>query len=289
MKAKGKYNGYVTILLFALAATLLIFSTVGSSRAALTYISDYYQAEVEMQDIGVALLENGTSVASRTYNDTRAEFGWDVGGDRKLLTRLVPLDGSDATEDAMIVPGKVYQEELAVQNTGTIDSYVRVSIYRYWVDQGVDPSTGTAQHRTDLNPEFIRLSIPARDTNAPNNGWVWDADAETTERTVLYRQAILPCAEGSNVSATFADKISVDDEALYSQLDAEQKTVVETLPDGTTQTTYYTYYTYDGAVFVLQVDVDAVQTHNAYAAIQSAWGLTRDKVDALGIVIPAIN
>ena len=38
-------------------------------------------------------------------------------------------------------------------------------------------------------------------------------------------------------------------------------------------TTITTTYEYDGALFVLEVTVDAVQTHNAKDAIKSAWGV----------------
>ena len=34
-----------------------------------------------------------------------------------------------------------------------------------------------------------------------------------------------------------------------------------------------TTYDYDGARFTLEVQVDAVQTHNAADAIKSAWGV----------------
>ena len=38
-------------------------------------------------------------------------------------------------------------------------------------------------------------------------------------------------------------------------------------------TTITTTYEYDGAQFVLEASVDAVQTHNAQSAIKSAWGV----------------
>ena len=46
-------------LLFPLSAVLLLMSTVGSTRAALTYYSDNYGVQVEVAGIGVTLLENG--------------------------------------------------------------------------------------------------------------------------------------------------------------------------------------------------------------------------------------
>ena len=44
--------------------------------------------------------------------------------------------------------------------------------------------------------------------------------------------------------------------------------VSQTTTDNVTTTTY----DYDGVTFMLDVQVDAVQTHSAEAAIKSAWG-----------------
>ena len=48
-----------TIALFAVAAGLLLFSTIGGAYAALTYFSETYVGQVELQDIGVTLMEKG--------------------------------------------------------------------------------------------------------------------------------------------------------------------------------------------------------------------------------------
>ena len=42
-------------ILLAAAAGLLLFATVGSTRAALTYYSENYAAEVTVSNIGVTL------------------------------------------------------------------------------------------------------------------------------------------------------------------------------------------------------------------------------------------
>ena len=47
----------VTVVLFALALLLLGSGTVGGARAALNIESQYYNSEVELYDIGVALIE----------------------------------------------------------------------------------------------------------------------------------------------------------------------------------------------------------------------------------------
>ena len=59
----------ISIGLFAVAAVLLLGSTIGSARAALTYYSQTYTSRVQMQNIGVTLLENGEKVSWRDYSD----------------------------------------------------------------------------------------------------------------------------------------------------------------------------------------------------------------------------
>ena len=54
-----------TPLLLTAAVGLLAASAAGSSRAALTYYSENYTAQIEMYDIGVTLVENGRDVSWR--------------------------------------------------------------------------------------------------------------------------------------------------------------------------------------------------------------------------------
>ena len=46
-----------TVILFVLAAGLLVFSTIGGARAAYIAVSQTYAGHLEMYDIGVSLLE----------------------------------------------------------------------------------------------------------------------------------------------------------------------------------------------------------------------------------------
>ena len=52
---------------------------------------------------------------------------------------------------------------------------------------------------------------------------------------------------------------------------AKKVTTTETV-NGNYKTITMTY-DYDGVEFVLEIDVDAVQTHNAEDAVKSAWGV----------------
>lgn len=229
----------VTYLLFALAALLLLGSTVGSTRAALTYYSENYIAKITVDQIGVSLLENGEIVSSRDY----AEDGWRIRSNKgdgsvngALLTNMLG-------ENEKLALNKRYDEKLTVKNSGTIDEYVRVRIYRYWMKDG--------KKVTVLSPDLI-------DLNLVNTGrWIKNPN-ETAECMELFYKGIL--RSGKETEA-FADTIRVD-----GKVAAEAK--VETNGSAITTT-----YKYDGVEFHVDVEVDAVQTHNAQDAIKSAWGV----------------
>lgn len=237
MRKKNKSFPKKTAILLAASAVLLVGSAVGSTRAALTYYSENYTAQVEMSNIGVSLLENGTVVSSRDYS---GDGEWTTNGDGKLLTKLLG-------EDAKFTPGKPYTEELSVQNSGNIDTFVRVIITKSWQDEnGKDVS---------LNPEWIELNVPE------GNGWIEATDnTDSPERMVLYYTDALSPDEESN---PLSDTLRIN-EAIAKQV------TVET--DESTGTITYVYE-YDGYSFVLEAEVDAVQTHNAAEAIKSAWGI----------------
>ena len=133
---KRKKNRNRTFLLFAASAVLLLMSTVGSTRAALTYRSENYEMKFDVSSIGVTLLENGTAVSRRDYVDDQwqEESG-------ALLTNLLE-------EGESLTPGRSYEERLSVQNSGSIDSYVRVTLYRGWTKDGKSMDT-------ELSPKLI--------------------------------------------------------------------------------------------------------------------------------------
>ena len=229
-----KFSKATTILLAA-SAVLLISSAVGSTRAALTYYSDNYVAEVNVHNIGVSLIENDAIVAATDYGQTDDN---ETAYKGELLTGL--------TEFA---PGKTYTEELKVGNNGTIDSYVRVILTKSWVD-------AEGNKDTTLDPALIEL-------NLTGNGWVEDTEASTAERTVLYYTKVLAVGEETPV---FADTLRVNEN--ISTKVYETKT---TDANGYTTITYE--YAYDGYTFFVEAEVNAVQTHNAEDAIKSAWGV----------------
>lgn len=144
-----------TVILLALAIVLLAGSALGSTRAALSYYSDNYTANLQVSEIGVALVENGNETSE------------------KLLADMLG-------KDEKVVLGKEYKEELTVKNTGDIDQYVRVRISKSWMKDG--------EKVTSLSPDMIILGLTG-------NGWLEDKDAKTEERTVLYYSKPLASGE----------------------------------------------------------------------------------------------
>lgn len=135
-----------TVVLFSLSAALLLFTAVGAVRAALRYRSAFYGARIEQCCIGVSLLEKCQNdkeaqiVASRdhAHSDDKKNPG-DQWTGTEVGVLLGNGEGKNAGRflgsDPEIVPGKTYPEEISVRNTGNIDEYVRVTIYKYWTDR----------------------------------------------------------------------------------------------------------------------------------------------------------
>ena len=104
-----------------------------------------------------------------------------------------------------------------------------------------------------------------------DSGWV--VGSKTQEQTVLY--SVNPVDQGGTL--LFADTLRIDPGILNSK----GKTELENqgrIADGVTRTTIT--YDYDGCKFCVDIEVDAVQTHNAADAIKGAWGVD---ANSLGI------
>lgn len=234
-KKKIPFGG-LTVALLSASVLLLAGSTVGSARAALTYYSENYGAQVEISNIGVTLVENGKPISYRNYE---SNGNWDE------------ATGTLLSEEEKIVPGKKYKEELKVKNSGSIDTYVRVIVKKSWVSE----KDGKEAKDTSLSPDLIKF-------NFLSNDWMIDESASTKERTILYYSKILgPGAE----TDLFSDSISIDNSIA--------KKVRQNVTEENGHKTITTTYVYDGYKFKVEAEVDAVQTHNAQDAIKSAWGV----------------
>lgn len=237
MKKKTKSFPVKPTLLLAASAVLLLASTVGSTRAALTYYSENYTAQMNMSSIGVTLRENGTAVSSRDYTN---EGTWDGTVNGTLLDNML-------AEGEKIVPGKPYDEVIDVQNTGNIATFNRVIITKSWQLNG--------EKNTELTPGLIDLQL---DAAAEANGWVRDDASSTEERDVYYLTNAL---EAGTVSEPLTSTIRIDNDIANSVTKTQNGNVI----------TYV--YDYNGYTFNVEAEVDAVQTHNAAEAIRSSWGV----------------
>ena len=242
-----------TVVALVLALGLLAFSTIGGARAALTYYSDTYHSQVETKDIGVTLIENDVDIACRDYVKEKADGTWHEKAG-VLLENMLEEQGEK------VVLGQQYPEVLCVKNSGTIDNYVRVKIYKYWVDENGNKTR-------EIEPEAIDLHlVNLVGDEEGQQCWIEDEAARTQERTVLYYNKLLASTEGSysgmaSITPPFADTLKID-------LDLEKYTKTSKTDDGVIITTIQM----NGYRFVVEVTVDAVQDHNAKEAILSAWG-----------------
>ena len=192
--------------------------------------------------IGVSIEENGETVSSRDYagNDQWSETS------TSLFTNLL-----DTEKGETLALGKKYDDSITIKNSGSIDTFVRAVVTKSWQD-----SEGNKD--TSLDPDFIRLNF------LTENGWQIDESASTPERTVLYYTNLL--APGQSTAELLGeDALSIDSAVGTKVNQTETRT-----EEGTVITTEYAY---DGYSFQVEVEADAVQTHNAADAIKSAWGV----------------
>lgn len=233
---RNKKNIVKPVLLLAVSAVLLIGSTVGTAWAAIRYYSEHYTAQFSTSSIGVTLLENGKAVSSKNY---AGNGRWDEAGDGQLLKNMLG-------KNEKLTPGKRYQEALSVQNSGNIDTFVRVIITRSWQD-------GAGKNKS-LSPELIEL-------NLTGDGWVQDDVQSSPERTILYYTEILPAGE---TTPPLSDTIRIGNEIARKVSKVQDGNIIRYV------------YDYDGYSFHLDAEVNAVQTHHGTEAIKSAWGVDAD-------------
>ena len=259
----------MTGFLFLLAAVLLFAGTLGTTQAALTIRSNDYLSAFDLDHIGVRLLENGKEIAFRTYGSTAASGFTEKQNGNIILDNL----GSDAE----VKIGKQYPCAITTQNTGTIDQYVRVTIRKYWVKDVSDPGgkgwfkfdskTNTKITDDVYNPDYILLSYKGNDYNDAN--WYKDDSFSRECEVYYYKGTVAP----DGLTAPLFDSLAIDNQITAYKLANVQS-------DG--KTTIWTY-AFDGYGFVIEAEVDAVQTHHARAAITSAWGTSAAIMNQIGV------
>ena len=226
---KSRRASPTTIILFVLAVALLLFSTIGVALAALKIESKIFKTYIHTETLDIEL----------STDDVVSEF---LGSDTKWA------------------PGKAYKGSVSCSNEGTIPEYVRVTIFKYWID----PTTGekvTGQFTNAdgetlpaLSPDKILLGI---DTSK----WTVDSSESSPECTVLYLKKVLPVGGSQEIF----NSITID--SSIRQLVKQTVTINE--DDSKTVTNEFIYH---GMDFGIDVLVDSVQNHNAEDAMLSAWG-----------------
>jgi len=225
-----------------LAAFLVILLVFGRTSVP---VKAYPGAHIEMGHIGTSIVYgSGTEVGSRTYDGS-------VWQESSEPLNLTGLDGSEIKSGSVIRPGVKYGLDLAVTNTGTINQYVRVSRYAYWVD-------GDGKKLRAIDPRMIR-SV-AGDAGA----WMYDMAASTPERTVYYYKSCLPV---ENQSDLFSRGFSVDRMIMSAGLEQ-----VDGIGRNGVKTAVFRNSLPDKLYPTVEYKLDAVQDHNASDAILSAWG-----------------
>ncbi len=155
--------------------------------------------------------------------------------------------------------GKTYEEKISFQNGEDYDAYARVIITKSWYE-------GEKKDQS-LNPALIDLAI------ADSDAWIIDEAASTPERTVYYYKSPV---------AAKADPIAITNSLTVNDVITE--IVTESTVESTTAgTTIQTTYNYDGKSFSIDVQVDEIQTHNAYDAARASWGVYLD-IDENGTI-----
>ena len=256
----------MTALLFVLATVMLFAGTIGGTQAVFADTSTDYLSQISMKHIGVALYENDMEkpVGERTYGtatvggDSRTgeSSGWAANEqDGPLVINDLKQKGA-MTGDKMIKIGKTYPFEITAKNTGTIPHYLRMVVYRYWVDE-----SGNKIIDTRYDPQTIETAFGTSDYN--DKFWYKDPFS-TPERSIYYYRTILPVGEMTAPLYTTLD-ISTDIRN-YVRIKDNQ----------------YEYF-YNGKQFEVYIEVDAVQTHHAQDAMRSAWGMSGETMNTLGI------
>lgn len=249
-----------SIVMFLVAAALLLISGIGGARAALTYFSQTLESQYGMYHIGVTLMEHSQEDEKDKYRDVSyRNYSGKADGVWEEKTGYL-LDNMLAKDQPFVI-GKTYEEKIRVRNSSGentsnnpgINEFVRVTIYKYWMDKS--PKDSSAKKLPKMDPSDIDLHLV--NTSGDGAHWIIDERASTDERIVAYYSALL---ENGDETVDLTDALTVKNIAAKRVIrgrDKNNKMIV---------------YDYDGKCFCIEATVDAVQQNNAAEAIPSAWG-----------------
>jgi len=233
--------------LILLAVGILI---IGASTAGATRAAMVYQSKIERVNFSTAELS--------------IDLMEEVDGEYQSIDEETPLSFSAVANDTSFKIGKKYAENVRVVNnsnqTTGYSEYVRVVVRKSWFNDG---------KQTNLDPELIKIYVA--------DGWYLNEDESTKEQEVYYLTSPLGCGNGVD----FITGIKIDNKITK---------YVEVVPVDADSPEIASYveniYLYNGENVYIELQADAVQTHNGADAIYAAWGVraTCDAVDDGNIV-----
>ena len=241
MKDKIKNASRRTLALFAAALLALGAGSIMSARAVLNIVSDTFDTNLKMANVMEVTILEGKD------NDVV-----DAGASAAILKALKDADGNAVN----VIPGQVYDETLAVKNNSGRPMYVRMIVRKYWLDKNGKEDAG-------LDPSLIKLTYKGSDFNGDD--WIKNDNEDTPsgESSTYYYKTML--TDEDDTTAPLIDGVSVDSSIL------KKYTTSSSTNNGKNVITYK--YQYDGCSICLEVEAQAVQTHNAEDAIKSIWGV----------------
>lgn len=156
--------------------------------------------------------------------------------------------------------GRDYAFQISGKNTGEIPQYVRVVVYRYWKDEN-----GKILD-TNIDPGMIITKFENNTAGYNDTSWYLDEDSSTVERRIYYYRTVLPAGK-EGITELLYDQVQIDP-AVAKVVKIVNGSYV---------------YAYSGLEAVVDVEIDAIQTHHAQDAMRSAWGVSDTVMTALGI------
>lgn len=190
---------------------------------------------------GVSLVENGNEITEHDEEDNLILF--------------------DNINSKKIKPGKKNSYELAVENSGTTNEFVRIT-----VTKSISCIEGES-----ISSSLLRLGLD------DGKNWIIDENTSTENTITMYCKKMLKAGQ---ISANAINEFSIDNEALRL---IKEETIEET--DG--YKTINIGYKLDNAVIAINVIVEAIQAVDVENAIKSMWDieveLNEDETEIISI------
>ncbi|SEA65844.1 hypothetical protein SAMN02910384_02021 [Pseudobutyrivibrio sp. ACV-2] len=245
--------------LFILAAGVLLVtgSIVGATKAADSGTPKAQAVTFSTANLSVELQEKQSGKFVTIQETRNADGSLNPSALGKLeFTSLEKVNAGEEMPD----PSITYDEEVQVKNNGDCQEYIRVVVYKNWIN--ADKSKNDA---LDISSANLHLVNPSE--------WIVK-ESDSKECTTYYLKKALDAED----TAKLFDTISFDNSILNS---VPEVTTEKT--DKGTVTRTNIVYEYNGKILEVEMRVDAVQTHNAKDAILGAWGV-EPTIDANGII-----